>query len=697
MNVPMATWALLKLLKTAKIFKNSGIPLPPQVFEIIIHVLEGFLMQFWPHAIRSLFSIRQVMPFFYGLLMAFSITAHAAPFAYIANTNSNNVSVIDLSNNTVLTTVGVGSGPYGIGVNPAGTFVYVPAYSSNSVSVIDTSTNTVTATVAVGANPYGVTVNPSGTRAYVANTGGSTVSVINTANNTVAATINVGNGPYGLVLNPAGTRLYVTNLNSNSVSVIDTGNNTVLSTVSVGMGPGGIAIHPSGSTVYVANQGGNSLSVIDTSTNAVTATISVGSLPVAIALNANGSALYVSNQNTNNVSIVNPSNNSVVGSINVGSQPRGISLTANGSRLYVVNQGSDNVSVIDTSNNSVVTTVGVNSTPNSFGTFIVAPAPAAVPTVTNISPASGSTAGATSVTLTGTNFTGATGVTVGGVACTNLAVVSATSITCSTPAGTAGTASVLVTTSVGTNVANTLFTYRTVGSCGGAGGGAALIKPASNLCSVGSASAVALGSSSWTWTCAGTLSTASCSAPFQPTPGNSNSGAVSAATTNGWTLQAGASFVAAPALAAPIPAGTTFPVGLTSFTLVGGVQGSQATVTITYASPLPANAVYYKYNQNTSQWSVFPNAVFNYGSNSVVLTLVDGGIGDADGIANGTIVDPGGPGVPASAASTTGVPTLSQWALGLLVLLVTAIALYEGRRGGVHAGDRPAAGTDGLH
>jgi hypothetical protein len=40
-------------------------------------------------------------------------------------------------------------------------------------------------------------------------------------------------------------------------------------------------------------------------------------------------------------------------------------------------------------------------------------------------------------------------------------VVSSTSATCTSPAGTAGTASVLVTTSGGTNAANTLFTYST--------------------------------------------------------------------------------------------------------------------------------------------------------------------------------------------------------------------------------------------
>ena len=91
----------------------------------------------------------------------------------------------------------------------------------------------------------------------------------------------------------------------------------------------------------------------------------------------------------------------------------------------------------------------------------VAPSP---PTVTSLTPTSGTTAGGTAVTITGTGFTGATGVTIGGVAATGVSVVSATSITATTPAGTAGTASVVVTTPVGSNAANTLFTYVTPAS-----------------------------------------------------------------------------------------------------------------------------------------------------------------------------------------------------------------------------------------
>jgi hypothetical protein len=92
------------------------------------------------------------------------------------------------------------------------------------------------------------------------------------------------------------------------------------------------------------------------------------------------------------------------------------------------------------------------------------------PDITRLSTGSGSSTGGTSVTITGNFFTGATGVTIGGVAATNVVVVNDTTITCTMPAGTVGTASVVVTTPLGSNAANTLYSYTNaapsiVGAC----------------------------------------------------------------------------------------------------------------------------------------------------------------------------------------------------------------------------------------
>jgi hypothetical protein len=87
------------------------------------------------------------------------------------------------------------------------------------------------------------------------------------------------------------------------------------------------------------------------------------------------------------------------------------------------------------------------------------------PTVTSVTPGIGPLAGGNTVTITGTGFTGATSVTFGGVAATSFTVVNDTTITSVVPSGSAsGAVSVIVTTGIGSNTANTFYSYANAGA-----------------------------------------------------------------------------------------------------------------------------------------------------------------------------------------------------------------------------------------
>jgi uncharacterized repeat protein (TIGR01451 family)/uncharacterized repeat protein (TIGR02543 family) len=130
------------------------------------------------------------------------------------------------------------------------------------------------------------------------------------------------------------------------------------------------------------------------------------------------------------------------------------------------------------------------------------------------------------------------------------------------------------------------------------------------------------------------------------------------------------------------PTNVTFPFGLFSFT-VGGctVPGAAVTVTVTYPSPIPAGAVYWKYGPTpasaTPSWYILPATI---SGNTAVFTIVDGQLGDDDRTANGTIVDQGGPGVPGGGATAAQVPTLSEWAMMLLASLLLLAGMGAARR-----------------
>ncbi len=126
-------------------------------------------------------------------------------------------------------------------------------------------------------------------------------------------------------------------------------------------------------------------------------------------------------------------------------------------------------------------------------------------------------------------------------------------------------------------------------------------------------------------------------------------------------------FVAVTSVPVAPPAAYSFPHGLFDFALANCTSGGTVTLTLTYPSALPSGTVYWKYGPTTNNtnphWYPMPATI---AGNTVTLTITDGSLGDDDLTANGSIVDQGGPGVPNAA----GIPTLSEWALlGLIVLL----------------------------
>ncbi|MEV5508435.1 Ig-like domain repeat protein [Streptomyces orinoci] len=292
--------------------------------------------------------------------------------AYVLNEGDTpgTVSVISTATNAVLTTIRVGSFPFGAAATPNGASVYVTNTADGTVSVINTAVNAVTATITVGSGPLGVAVSPDGRQAYVANSDGpGTVSVINTATNAVTAGITLGGGPMGVAaaVTPDGSNVYVTNNVDDTVNVISTVSNAPITTIPVGTGPTGVAFTPDGLSAYVANGMDNTVSVINTANNTVTATIPVGMSPVAVAASPDGRHIFVVNNGDDTVSVISTVTNTVTFVIPVGRQPVDAAVTPDGTTLYVTNNGDNTVTITPAAPFPTTTTLTTAPDPTVFG------------------------------------------------------------------------------------------------------------------------------------------------------------------------------------------------------------------------------------------------------------------------------------------------------------------------------------------
>jgi YVTN family beta-propeller protein len=110
--------------------------------------------------------------------------------AIVTNSGDNTVSILDLVNNAVLSTVSVGNQPVALAVSSDGSTAYVANYTDSTVTRVNLNSRTATATVAVGGQPTSVALTAAGTL-WVG--GAGFLSKINTIPMSVVATVPVSN------------------------------------------------------------------------------------------------------------------------------------------------------------------------------------------------------------------------------------------------------------------------------------------------------------------------------------------------------------------------------------------------------------------------------------------------------------------------------------------------------------------------
>jgi len=290
--------------------------------------------------------------------------------AYVTNTYSNSVSVVDIASQSVTSTIAVGDTPYGTICTLDGKTVYVSNSGSNTVSVIDVASGTVINTIAVGSRPWDLALHPDGSKVYVTNVMSSTISIITISSNTVIATVNTGTygGANEITFSPDGSRYYVSSYNY-GVTALDTQDNSVIGSLSFGFNDAiGIAVNPLTEELLVTNMGnaphpGSTLSVVDPQSLTVTKTITVGNQPSGVSVSGDGSSIYVVNFGSSNVTVIDAATYSVTATISVGSQPWYAYVSEDSSCVCVPNGASDSVSIIETTSNTVTETIGVSGGP----------------------------------------------------------------------------------------------------------------------------------------------------------------------------------------------------------------------------------------------------------------------------------------------------------------------------------------------
>lgn len=331
---------------------------------------------------------------------------HAGTYAYVANLLGNSVSVIRISDNTVVDTIAIdpptpagNDNPIGvlegIAVTPDDQYVlvcsiYGDTYAGDGyIAIIRTSDNTIVNKVRSPVYPFptpnpfpaAVTIDAAGQYAYVSNEGFfpdptipvpafSTISVVDlgvaTAGlpNAIINQVQLNFDPFESIIHPGGRYMYALNAYTDgvtpaSIAVVDLdqakdGNpSAVIKTIPITTDPNtlllSVAMNPNGKEFYMSSAFQNSVFVFDSSNPAdpfIKTTFAVGPEPSGLSIDPAGTFLYVANASLSTI-------------------------TPSGTPNPVFAPPSGSVSIVRTADHTIVETLATGVTPIVFSNQFV--------------------------------------------------------------------------------------------------------------------------------------------------------------------------------------------------------------------------------------------------------------------------------------------------------------------------------------
>jgi YVTN family beta-propeller protein len=175
-----------------------------------------------------------------------------------------------------------GAGHKGAAYNPNNNDIYVANYNTNTVSVIDGRTNAVIANIPGFNGPWGIAFNPPNGKMYVTNERSNLVSVIDSSSNRIIENIVVENCPTGIAYYPITRNMLVSNSCSDSVSVISTVDTTHPKVVATSPVDRAVGVPVSSAITITFNEpmsprsfNTNTFKLTDANNNPITGTVSL--------------------------------------------------------------------------------------------------------------------------------------------------------------------------------------------------------------------------------------------------------------------------------------------------------------------------------------------------------------------------------------------------------------------------------------
>ncbi|HKF50070.1 MAG TPA: YncE family protein [Terracidiphilus sp.] len=298
---------------------------------------------------------------------------------YVVNSGAaggqGSLTVLNAENNQVAATIQLHREPVSVDVDSGGKLAYIANSGSNSVSVVDLADRREVAQIGTGEQPAEARVSPDGRTVVVPNRGGNSVSILDAVSRRVRAIFTGCPGASDAVILPDSSKAFVACSGGHQVMAValadskfNPGQPDRLETLmEVGRAPVHLALKPDGGEMFVSNSQSDTISEVVTTTNDVGGAYLMGDDPVHGIVSSDNSLLYVANLRAQEVAMYSIDDGRRAGQpVHVGDGPSAMAFSTAGHLLFVVDSRSGDVAVVRTASQSLFTVLPAGRGPNSI-------------------------------------------------------------------------------------------------------------------------------------------------------------------------------------------------------------------------------------------------------------------------------------------------------------------------------------------
>ena len=282
---------------------------------------------------------------FIAAALAFGVlphAAHAAGLAFVVNSNSASISVIDMSTRKELRRIPTLREPHHLMLSPDGKSLLIGDTAGNQIMFLDPATGDVQRRVAV-ADPYQLGFSPDGKFLVVNGLARNQIDVYQPATTTLIKRFPASSTPSHMAFSPDSRRVFVSLQGSDKLAAIDLTAMAPLWTEPVGPTPAGVLwLH---GKILVANMGSDYVAVVDPATGHVVDKLITGKGAHNLFLSPDNRILWVNNRAGGTTTAVDAETLKVLRSYNIPGGPDDIAFAPNGD-LWITRRFAEKVAIL---------------------------------------------------------------------------------------------------------------------------------------------------------------------------------------------------------------------------------------------------------------------------------------------------------------------------------------------------------------